>query len=67
MKKEEEYVKGIDNYWTIDKLASDVPGYLKKCKQDWFHTDKKQRAKKFGWNFLGLCQKQEKYTKEIKR
>ena len=67
MKKEEEYVKGIDNYWTIDKLASNVPGYLKKCKQDWFHTKKEERAKKFGWNFLGLCQKQEKYTQEIKR
>ena len=67
LKKEEEYVKGIDNYWTIDKLASNVPGYLKKCKQDWFHTKKEERAKKFGWNFLGLCQKQEKYTQEIKR
>ena len=67
LKREEEYVRGIDNYWTIDKLASNVPGYLKKCKQDWFHTKKEERAKKFGWNFLGLCQKQEKYTQEIKR
>lgn len=67
MKREEEDVRGIDNYWTIDKLASNVPGYLKKCKQDWFHTKKEERAKKFGWNFLGLCKKQEKYTQEIKR
>ena len=65
LKKEEEYVRGIDNYNTLVRLTSSVYGYLQESRHEYFKTKEKQRAKIFGKNFLGLCRKQEEYTKQI--
>ena len=62
MKREEEDVRGIDNFNTLDRLVSSVNGYLQDRRSDYLWTDEDERKEKFGKNFLGLSLKQEDYA-----
>ena len=62
MKREEEGVRGIDNFNTLDRLVSSTYGYLQDRRSDYLWTDEDERKEKFGKNFLGLSLKQEDYA-----